>query len=249
MPPRSAKVLSWLFNCVSPTACLQSGSAPRNAGQRRHLEALHARVLVSDDRAVEEICRLLLTAGQRIVRARRPTADPFTIEDAVLDAVDKYLHRPERFDRERSALLSWISLIAIHHVDDQREHEDARRAAEAVVAPVARQALLRQWSPAVGIKHLVLKATASRRERKFLVAWFRHRPFEDLVRILGISHLPPAIQIQQVSRHKERLRLRMKRIAAKIRQEGAAGRQGSHAASAGATGHALRAPNRRLSGS
>jgi hypothetical protein len=203
------------------------GSAPRYAGQRRYLEALHTRVLAGDDRATEEICQLLLAGGQRIVHTRRPAADPFTREDAVLEAIATYLRRPERFDPQRSALLTWISVAAIRRVDDQRQHEDARRAAEAMVAPETRQAPSTQSPPAFGIKLIVMRAATSRRERKFLIAWLRGRPFEDLVRILGISDQPLESQIQQVRRLQERLRLRMKRIAGKMRQEGPAGRQRS----------------------
>jgi hypothetical protein len=225
MSPRSPAMSSWPFNCVRHYHWLPLGPAPRYAGQRRRLEALHARVLAGDDRAVEEICRLLLAAGQRIVRTRRPTADLFTIEDAVLDAVATYLRRPERFDPPRSGLLTWISLAAVRHVDDQRQREDARKAAEAVVASETRQAPSRQWPPMLGIKLVLTKAATSRRERKFLAAWLRHRSFNNLVHILGISDVSAASQIQEVRRLQERLRLRMKRIARQIRQESPAGRR------------------------
>jgi hypothetical protein len=197
------------------------GSA-RQAGQRLDLEALHARVLLGDERAVDEVCRLLLASGQRIVHARRATADPFTIEDAVLGAIASYLLHPQRFDPHRSSLLSWIALAAIRDLDKQRHREDARRAAEAVVAPEA--VILLTSRPRIGIKAVVIRAAPNRRERKFLLAWLRRRSFDELVRILGISDQPLESQIQQVRRLQECLRLRMKRIAGTIRQrQGPAG--------------------------
>lgn len=129
----------------------------------------------------------------------------------MLDAIGTYLLHPQRFVPERSSLLSWISLAATRDVDDERQRQESRSAAEAVVAPDAVTYL--RSRPGLGIKAVVMRAAPNRRERKFLVAWLRGRPFEDLVRILGISDQPLESQIQQVRRLQERLRLRMKRIA------------------------------------
>lgn len=192
-------------------ACWLPVGSARHAGERLCLEALHARVLLGDGRAVEEVCRLLLASGQRIVHARRPAADPSTIEDAVLDAITDYLLHPQRFDPQRSSLLSWIALAATRDVDDQCQHEHARSAAEAVVAPEAVSSLTSR--PGLGIKPVLLRAAPTRRERKFLIAWLRGRSFEELVRILSISGQPLESQIQQVRHLQERLRLRMKRMA------------------------------------
>lgn len=198
------------------------GSADRRASERLFLEQLHSRVCAGDDRAVNDAAELLLSRATHIVKTRRRDVDPSTREQAVLDAVAAYLLSPDKFHPTQSSLLTWIVLAAIRNIDDESRKQRARTAAEmaslAEVTPTVRSDALRHRP---GIKSILQQARLNRAERKFLLARLRKRPWAELVEILGLEQVSEVDQKQQVHRFEERLRLRLKRAAARLARSGA----------------------------
>ena len=178
------------------------------------LARLHAAVQRGDRAAVEELSASVLDKAFRVLRRRWRNTDPALVNDAIVDALLRYLASPTLYDPRRSRLDTFLVALAFHRLRCLVRGERRRRSAESqnLVATVEPN-----YQFASGPVRLALARDFTARERLFLEAWLRgeNRRLE-LARLLGADQLPDKQQRRLVKRTTERLRIRLRRLGRRL---------------------------------
>jgi hypothetical protein len=176
---------------------------------------LHTAVLGGYLAAIELLTAILLNSGRRILRPRFSNVDVAIINDAVEDAILRYLVAPYRYDVTRARLDTFILGDARHRVLHCLRAERRRLQHQQLLIPTAHPWGLAEASDNASDERAaaMLNAVAVGQERAFLVAKLRgERRTVALAHILGAAHLPKPEQARVVKRAADRLRARLRRF-------------------------------------
>jgi RNA polymerase sigma-70 factor (ECF subfamily) len=183
-------------------------------------EALHARLLSRDDIcASSEIAETFLPRLSAALRRRFSSLpDPHLTDTAAVDALLQYLSHPERFDPSRGSLIGYLYMDAYGNAVDKLRRE--RRFVElstsefehllgAVGSHDPEAELVEAESPVVAT---ALEAVTSQSDREMLFLMMEGvRETDEYARVLGIEHLSREERAATVKRHKDRLKVALRR--------------------------------------
>ncbi len=179
---------------------------------------LHHRVLAGDPSVRDEMAGLILPLLGHYLRRRWPYTDEAAIQDAVEDALLRYLHTPSVYDPSRSPLDRYLALAATTNLKDALRRDQRRLQHELPIGNDSPDVAL-DVKPSVSRwrdLRTVLRAGQTTQERAFLHARLRgERRVAVLARILRLEHLSVPAQRGEVHRTWVRLRLRVRRARAK----------------------------------
>jgi hypothetical protein len=199
------------------------------------LLTLHEALVAGRDPTVPaRLAELLLPALRRRFRTV-PVPDPHSADSLAGQSIATYLSEPERYDPERGPLLAYLWRDVAGDLKNEWKHASRRRGHE---TPASDTVELREPARNLSVEEEVLEALdpfdvppALLEEARQEVARFSgtdHRLLAlltDGVRdtaayaeVLGISHLPVALQRREVKRHKDRLKARLEVIRGRLRR-------------------------------
>ncbi len=181
--------------------------------------ALHARLLVERGRVAEQISEMFLPLIIRALGRKFPNLnDPHLVETAANDAVMAYLRRPEKFDPAKSSLIAWLYLDArtnlLNLLERQRRMERRHAEIERTLLSDAGSidpewALIEEESPIIR----TVRETVTDPQDQLMVALMAEGERETSVyaEALGIEHISAIEQAVVVKRHKDRLKVALRR--------------------------------------
>jgi hypothetical protein len=184
---------------------------------RATLCLLHQRLLGGDPLASAELLALVLPSLVEEVGRRLPRrVDAQLIHDGAIDALLDYCARPQRFDADNGAPLDrFLCTAARRNVSNllvgeqrrkRREHEVGKREADVALDPLARNIQQEELRELEGRRAAAVGALDDPVDREVLALQFQGvRDTAAFARVLGISHLPPGRQRQEVKRRKDRI--------------------------------------------
>ncbi|MEW6207979.1 MAG: hypothetical protein AB1631_06415 [Acidobacteriota bacterium] len=181
--------------------------------------ALHARLLVERGRVAEQISELFLPLIINALGRKFPAlSDPHLVETAAADAVMAYLRRPEKFDPTKSSLVAWLYLDArtnlLNLLDGQKRIERHRveiartlLSDDGTIDP--ERALIEEESPV--IKTVRETITDPRDQEIVALLAEGERETARFAEVLEIEHVSAIEQAVAVKRHKDRLKVSLRR--------------------------------------
>jgi RNA polymerase sigma-70 factor, ECF subfamily len=194
---------------------------------------LHSRMLVRDPVASEEVAGAFLEAVRKHVRIRARAHgifDPDLINDATVEAVFAYIRHPEKFFPDKSSLRTYLNLAAERDLINAVRKDRRRRRGEELSADVEltvisgnkevdiqriRRRLDDSFLESVGDCETIERATSTIRPgTDFALVKLMmegERRTSVFAGVLGICSLPVTEQRQIVKRHKDRLKVQLKR--------------------------------------
>jgi len=179
---------------------------------------LHERVLQEDPVAPAEVFRDFMEPVLRILMEEdRCNADD--AHDSAIDALFAYLRAPERYDRRRARLSTYLIHAARRRAMDRRRSSEARTRREREFAVTVD---LRSRNPkdvmdaaveAGQAAELLETVKLSERERQFLGLILQgESSTERLAEVLGKASLPEDERRREVKRHRDRLMKQLERL-------------------------------------
>jgi hypothetical protein len=197
---------------------------PTELDRKRGL-SFHQRLLANDPVVPSELAEEYLPLLLNYLQHRFPNLEPELLSDAATEAYLNYVERPTTFDPARHSLLGYLQMSASGDVKNalakQRRHaakiipldvvalslsDGNNNIEDQVLARLEIAERIRVWQEKQQV------ATDTELDRQLLALMqARVRPTHEYTRILGIEHLNLAEQRQIVKRHKDRLRVRLKR--------------------------------------
>lgn len=201
-------------------------------------KAIHERLLAGDPTASEELAREYLPLIQRHVAAcasNHGIHDHDLVNDATVDAVFGYILHPEKFDPHKSGLLGYLKRASERDLINVVQKDRRRRRGEELQEDVEISILARKKSSEIdrirrggedqtisriqGQRNLAeLKETSNRLDNALVRLMAEgERSTGKFAAVLGIDTLPTAEQRQIVKRHKDRLKLQLKRRRNRLR--------------------------------
>jgi len=201
-------------------------------GDAQSEKAIHERLLAGDPTASEELARKYMPLIQRHVAAcahKHGIHDDDLINDATVDAVFDYILHPEKFDSDKSGLLGYLKRASERDLINVVQKDRRRRRGEELQEDVEVSILSRKKSSEIDrITRGGEDQTISRIQGQRDFAEIKEannaldnallrlmaegeRSTGKFAAVLGIETLPTAEQRQIVKRHKDRLKLQLKR--------------------------------------
>ena len=195
---------------------------------QEQLLRLHSALCAGDPTAPARLAELLLPALRRRFRGAS-SVDSHDVESLIDLSIARYLKDPERYDPARGPLLAFL----YRAVEGDRKNEVAKLAArrqretpsDAIIDiaadsrnPGVEEEVLDALDPFDRSSEAVEAALAdlarfSEQDRRLLeLIADGIRATAAYAEILGISHLPDAMQRREVKRHKDRLKARLEVI-------------------------------------
>jgi RNA polymerase sigma-70 factor (ECF subfamily) len=204
---------------ADPDVSAANAAAPTITRYDQHHEIhwLHARILLGDEHAREQLLARMLPDLVQRVRQQFRAAPGDLVSDAVVDALLDYVSRPGRFDSGRNVpLFAFLVRAAACNVINSLEAERRRRVREARYADdAAARAKLpetvesRYTQILIPRPHDVASDGAERRAYELWRAGERRTGV--FATALGLSGLAPLDQRREVKRFKDRLLKRIRR--------------------------------------
>jgi DNA-directed RNA polymerase specialized sigma24 family protein len=178
------------------------------------LIALHIRVLAGDRLAPECMAAIVLASAVRILRKRWQRIDPALVNDAVEDALLKYLAVPGQYDSSLARLDTFIVAVASRRLLTLLRSERRQRRAG---CPASAVTVNPEMTIVTDRVQSAFEAILSHSERVFFDARLSGETrTEELAQLIGATGLPPNMQRQLVKRMTERLRIRLRRLGASL---------------------------------
>jgi len=199
---------------------------------------LHDRLLACDPTAPEEVARKYLPRILRHVAIRAHSHgihDPDLINDATVEAVIMYLKHPEKFDPNKSGLLGYLKRAAERDLINFSQQDRRRRRGEELLDDVEDSILSRNKSSEIDrigrnsvedetilriqTERDLVKIEPENDRDKLLLRLMAEgeRSTVKFAAVLGITDLPTTEQRHIVKKHKDRLKLQLKRGRSKSR--------------------------------
>jgi RNA polymerase sigma-70 factor, ECF subfamily len=189
---------------------------------------LHQRLLAGDVTAPAEIADTYLSELVAYLERRYPAVDdPHLPSEAAIDALYSYLQRPKQYNPEKTGLDTYLRMAAegdLLNALQKQARERQRQGGEQVVeldAPGAEYKVEAATGPTVEeqvdarlspvwpkIEALVPNPVDKEIVRLMMEKVRKTAVFAS---VLGITHLPLDKQLQEVKRHKDRIKKRLKR--------------------------------------
>jgi len=201
--------------------------------------ALHDRLSSGEPTASAEAAeRFLEPLTNRLLRSRRDIRDPQLVEQAVIDAVFSYIMRPQQYDPGRSSLEGYLYRSAVGDLKNElaRDRRHSLRAVSIDGGPPAVELSLVDRNTSVEEEALDrlgagLPAGLDRAAALQLIGQELPDPGDRrLLQLmldgerrtavysgeLGIMTRPPGEQRNIVKRHKDRIKVRLRRLRARL---------------------------------
>ncbi|MDI3315946.1 MAG: hypothetical protein QJR12_17240 [Mycobacterium sp.] len=191
------------------------------------LQHLHDALVIGRDRssAAHRMAQLLLPALQRRF-ARTELPDPHSVNSLIGLSIARYLHDPSRWQPERGPLLAFLWQDISGDIKNERDARARLRRHEVPDSDVVEvvgadrnvnveQKVLDDMDPFDMARSLTARAGAhiasfdaqDRRLIELLADGVRST--SSYAEVLGIAHLPVAMQAKEVKRHKDRLKKKL----------------------------------------
>jgi len=198
-------------------------------------EQVHQRLLQGDPTAPSEVILAYLGPLTRRLRQRFPDVkDETLIQDAVTDALFRYVQSPGRFNPTKSSLSSYLTMAARGDLLNALARERRRSARQVPIETVAEaalpgntlrghedvKALAEEGMTASPLMQRVLEKVPDPRDREMLKLMLAgERKTIRYAGLLQIEHRSEAEQRRIVKRHKDRLKKRLQRLGVRLREE------------------------------
>ena len=192
---------------------------------------IHERLLAGDPTASAELAETTFDALTAVLAKRNPRiSDAALIDEAVAEALLSYIKRPDTFDSGKAGLFGYLQMSAQGDLVNALAKLSRRRKREKPLEAV-------EVGEFAGKEHsdgpdLVSNLEAQRIQRQLDEVFDnpkdremvdlvvdRERSTEAFSVVLGIESLPIAEQREQVKRHKDRIKKRLKLLGETIREE------------------------------
>lgn len=210
---------------MQPTEFNQSDKGERELGIE-----LHQRLLAADPLASSDIADAYLTPVMNALKLKYPFTDPTLLSDSATEAYFNYVDRPSSFDPAGRSLLGYLKMSAegdlknalaklkleaarLVSLDTVVELSDSYRNNPIEEEFIGRQAATEKilaWR-AQQAADMELAADTPLDQQLLELLLVGERRTQAYARLLQIEDLSPAEQRQIVKRHKDRLRVRLKR--------------------------------------
>ncbi|MBI3653852.1 MAG: hypothetical protein HY231_22705 [Acidobacteria bacterium] len=204
---------------------LSRRSLPIAAGWNKELKALgenfHRRLSAGQDLWVsEELCEVFLPPlASALQRRFYQVKDPHLAASFAIDALLRYMDSPAAFAPERSSLIAYLYMDAcgdlMNFLEKQKKFVELHTSLSeyevrgAVVAQTPESLLLEQ---SVALAEAEFMQMAEPTDRLLIeLILNRVRETESYVTVLEIEALDRQAQINMVKKHKDRLKIRLKR--------------------------------------
>ncbi|MBI4336485.1 MAG: sigma-70 family RNA polymerase sigma factor [Chloroflexi bacterium] len=210
-----------------------------NQGQQEHARQLHERLLSGDPLAPVEMVETFIAELVRRVRARARQVNDDTIAlDAATDALLEYIQHPERFDPNKSGLLTYLTMSAYGNFLNMLARESRRKKREVPLEDVEHILSIGNNIPEEAEDDILEKHGISTPDEK---ASFHRRVMEEFPdhvdrqllslmlsgerkttaysAVLGIQGSDVEEQRRLVKRHKDRLTKRLQRLGGTLREQ------------------------------
>lgn len=195
-------------------------------------QELHARLLDGDPIAPSELfVHFSLRLYRRLAVRFASVRDEQLIEDAVTDALFGYSQRPQPYNPEKGSLSSYLYMAAQGDLKNALEKRQRRRRREIPFDPVAHdraggnseqeatagmESLLRKLPPGLtldAVKAQVWAAFPDDTDRQLLQLLLDDvRPTPPYAAVLRLDGQPLAQQRAAVKRHKDRIKVKLRRL-------------------------------------
>lgn len=203
------------------------------------MNAVYQRLLAGEPDAPNDFIELLLEPLIEVLGARFPNLHhPDLATDVVIDALLRFVQSPEKYQPERGELWNYLYMDVQGDLRNALAKEERRQKREVPFDPVAHDrpdgntdveeevmrrldfSSLQQGRDAQAILNQLRIEIPDPRDWKVVLMMFsRERRTSAFAEVLGIEHLPVAMQRAQVKKTKDRLRLRLKRYGVKIHEQ------------------------------
>ncbi len=197
--------------------------------------AIHARLLAGDRSARADAAVAYLNLLRQRLQARYPgIRDPSLLDDAAADALLDFLEHPERFDPTRSDLFRYLLMSARGDLRNALDKERRREAKGISLLPVEEVEDVRnqiqedheEMLDALGVdtleelRTLTEGAITDPVDRRILELMLEgERDTAVFAEVLGLKDADPHEQEREVKRHKDRIKVRLKRLGERLRTE------------------------------
>jgi RNA polymerase sigma-70 factor (ECF subfamily) len=180
--------------------------------------ALHERVLQEDPVVSAEVFRAFMDPLIRILMDEdRCNADD--AHDSAIDALFAYFRAPERYDRRRAKLSTYLIQAAKRRAADRRRSNEARARRERKYADDAerdtrnpKEVLDTQVEAGLAVE-LLATVRLDARDVEFLRLIIQgESSTERLAEVLGMGSLPDLERRREVKRHRDRLMQLLRRV-------------------------------------
>ncbi len=190
---------------------------------------LHQRLLDGDAVAPEEVAERYLFSLQQYLQSKHLRVDKDSTLDAAATAILNYVKNPQSYKPELRSLFGFLKMAAegdfINLLNRQKRYNMRVVALENVAVGdmagninieeefISREDLTLRLKAAQDLRSEIALNEQDRQLLALMQA--KIRTTADYAKVLGISDEPLEIQRETVKRHKDRLRLRQKRLAQK----------------------------------
>lgn len=199
-------------------------------------QAIYQRLLNNEPDAPSDFIRLLLDPLITFLHKKHPALpDPTLATDIVVDSLLKFVQQPDRYDSTKSSIWTYLCLDVQGDLRNALDKEKRRQKWETSLDVVADEQLGRNNDVAdLIIDKLVPALLPTHTDMEKLSEQLRtaitdpvdwqliglicdgERRTMAYAEVLTITHLPQTEQIKIVKKHKDRLRVQLKRLGVKI---------------------------------
>ncbi len=203
------------------------------------MNAIYQRLLAGEPDAPNDFIELLLDPLVEVLCVRFPNLPhPDFATDVVIDALLRFVQSPERYRPERGELWNYLYMDVQGDLRNALVKEQRRQKREIPLDPVAHDrpdgntdveeevmrrldfSSLQQGRDTQAILNQLRREIPDPRDWQVVLLMFSgERRTNVFAAVLGIQHLPLAMQRKQVKKTKDRLRLRLKRYGVKIHEQ------------------------------
>ena len=200
--------------------------------REEYTRQLHSRLLQQDPVAPSEFAETFLDELVRRLRGKAgPGYEETLLKDAAIDALLDYVQHPSKFDPNKSAILTYLTMAAYGDLLNMIAKEQRRKRREVPLQVVeetlsaGNNTIERENQVLTGITgtkrdellRRVAETFPDKRDRKLLnLMMDGERKTAAYTNILGIQGLTLDEQRKIVKRHKDRITKRLQRLGSKI---------------------------------
>jgi hypothetical protein len=189
-------------------------------------ESIHKRLLVGTDMCVSaELCELFLPLLKRALDSRFPNLyDPHLTETFAIDSLLRYLSAPEKFNPGKSNLIAYLYIDAcgdlLNFLEKQRKFVELHlpfsepEVKESTKIENVEDTLVEK---SVSIADSVILEVTDPVDLELIKLMLqRERNTDSYAEVLGILDLNKGEKFAEVKKHKDRLKVKLKRLMKKL---------------------------------